>query len=58
MDSLPRQLALLGIQDRYRVQHTCSFRNINSRIVRYFGVCVKPHAGRSTLVQLARKLEP
>lgn len=30
----------------------------DAKMMRYFGVCVKLHAARSTLVQLARKLEP
>ena len=30
----------------------------DAKMMRYFGVCVKLHAVRSTLVQLARKREP
>ena len=30
----------------------------DAKMMRYFGVCVKLHAARSTLVQLARKREP
>jgi hypothetical protein len=58
MDSLPRQLALLGTQDRYRVQHTCSFETGTHKIIRPSGVRVKLHAARSTLAQLGRKREP
>jgi hypothetical protein len=58
MDSLPNQLALRGTQDRYRVEHQSSFKNTNSKIVRHFGVRLKPHVAGSTLVPLAGKLEP
>jgi hypothetical protein len=30
----------------------------DAKMMRYFGVCVKLHAARSTLVRIARKREP
>jgi hypothetical protein len=30
----------------------------DAKMTRYFGVCVKLHAARSTLAQLGRKREP